>query len=178
MRHAVMWFVALLLLAFSASEVAARPRISRSRRFESNKTFGIGLELGEPTGLTGKYFLRDNGDQAIQFGVGELGHYLDDRSGLNIYADYLWHPIVLASAEAFELPLFIGVGARFWDFSYGPNDGYAIGVRVPFGITFDFNNVPLDIYLQLVPILDFIHNYTSGVLGDFDATIGARFWFE
>ncbi|HEY0189693.1 MAG TPA: hypothetical protein VGC42_01130, partial [Kofleriaceae bacterium] len=106
----------------SATQADARPRPAgrlHGRRFDANKTFGLGLELGDPTGLTGKYFVQS--DQAIQFGLG--GVLLFDHTGVNLYGDYLWHPVSLASAEDFELPFYIGIGARFWTFTYA--DGRA-----------------------------------------------------
>jgi hypothetical protein len=180
MRTAAMSFGIALVTVLAAAPAEARPRVARSKRFESNKTLGLGLELGAIDGLTGKWFLKDNGDQAIDFGIGELyDGYIGNRDGLHIYADYLFHPYVLASTEAFELPLFIGAGVRFWDFNYGPNNGGdAIGIRVPFGLSFDFNTVPLDIFIAFVPVLDFIHDYTQNVAGDFDVSVGVRYWFE
>ena len=47
------------------------------KRFEANKTFGLGLELGEPTGLTGKYFL--SGTNALDFGLGYIYHHYYGR---------------------------------------------------------------------------------------------------
>ena len=154
--------------------------------FEANKKFGLGLELGDLVGLTGKLFVSPN--QALDFGIGDYGYayrYYGDTGGLHIYADYLWHPVVLAKTQPFELPLYIGVGGRFWDFGYacdrfGNNctDASAIGLRVPVGITFDFNNVPLDIFLQLVPTLDFFRDYVGhNVYFDVDFTLGIRYWF-
>ena len=160
--------------------------------FEANKTFGLGLELGEPSGLNGKVFVSHNA--AIDFGVGYIydHYYYRDGHGFHAYADLLFHPLVLAHADAFELPLYVGPGIRFWDFRYcdtAPNPrvcydgGSAIGIRVPIGIDFDFNNVPLDIFLQFVPVLDFLsggyyttydHREHFGV--DFSA--GVRFWFK
>jgi hypothetical protein len=173
-----------------------RSRGRRSRRhggngghgFEANKVFGLGLELGEPTGLNGKYFVSPSG--ALDFGVGWIYDHYYYGDGLHLYADYLFH-FSLASAEAFELPFYVGPGLRFWDFHYcyqgvcDPNyGGTAIGIRVPFGISFDFNNAPLDIFLQLVPVLDFVNgDYYSRYYHDrahfgIDGTIGIRFWFK
>lgn len=174
-------FVVLIAtaMAVAGSSVAdARPRPGRGRRFESNKTIGLGLELGAPTGLTGKYFLEPGGDRAIQFGIGDIDHYVGDRSGLHIYGDYLFHPLSLVSADGFELPFYLGVGLRYWDFDYGADSGYALGVRIPFGVAIDFNNLPLDIFFQIVPVLDFVHGYTHDVYGDVDVSVGVRFWFD
>src|SRR3954470_22337258 len=96
----------LLGLAFASSTADARPRphgfTSGGKRFEANKTFGLGLELGEPDGLNGKYFLSSS--NALDFGVGYIYHHYYGDDGIHLYADYLWHPLVLTSAAAFELP--------------------------------------------------------------------------
>lgn len=171
-----------LVLAVSTAEARPRPggHIS-GKRFEANKTFGLGLELGTPLGLTGKYFI--SGDRAIDFGVGDSYSYFG-RNGLNVYGDYLFHPVSLASTEDFELPLYIGLGARFWDFGAtradGTNDNaVAIGFRVPVGIAFDFNNLPMDTFFQIAPVLDFFANYDPHtVYLDIDVTVGIRYWFN
>ena len=157
-----------------------------SSSFQANKTFGLGLELGEPTGLNGKYFVAPAG--ALDFGVGYIYDHYYYGDGIHIYADYLWHPTSLASTPSFELPFYVGVGARFWDFHYcylGVCDygGSAIGVRVPIGIAIDFNNAPIDIFVQLVPVLDFLGGdyYTrNGDRAHFgvDASLGIRIWFK
>jgi hypothetical protein len=180
--------VTLSVVLALASTADARPRPKSfgegSKRFEANKTFGLGLELGYPDGLTGKYFLNDS--NALQFGLGWAYRHYYGGDGLHLYADYLWHPFVLTSAEPFELPFYIGVGGHFWDFDYGcdrfgrncGSDGQAVGVRVPIGIAFDFNNVPLDIFIQVVPTLDFFRSYDRNVWLTFWVSLGIRFWFN
>jgi hypothetical protein len=169
---------------FTASASDARPRPGGhlgGRRFESNKTFGLGLELGAPTGVTGKYFL--SSDRALDFGVGDIYNYFD-RSGLHIYADYLFHPVSLLATETFELPFYVGIGGRYWRFDDDRPNGItysasALGIRVPIGVAFDFNNVPLDIFLQVVPVLDFYSGYVvHDVYLDFDTSLGIRYWFN
>jgi hypothetical protein len=186
----ILAFSILLGLVFAASNADARPRPrgfqNAGKRFEANKTFGLGLELGSYDGITGKYFLSES--NAIDFGIGYVyRHYYGD-DGLHLYVDYLWHPLSLVSAEAFELPLYIGVGGRFWDWGdYGcDRDGRncqyygtsAFGIRVPVGIAFDFNNVPLDIFIQLTPTIDLFRNYRDNAHFTIDFTIGIRFWFN
>jgi len=174
----VMFSLALL------STADARPRPNGrigGRSFEANKTFGLGLELGAPTGVTGKYFLAPS--RALDFGLGGIYNYFD-RYGLHVYADYLWHPVSLVSNETFELPFYIGVGGRFWDFqdrsdNANRDDAFAIGFRVPIGISFDFNNIPLDVFVQLVPVLDIYSGYADhSVYIDLDASFGVRYWFN
>ncbi len=170
LRPGIFAIVALLLLA-SAAE--ARPRPRQASNFQSNKTFGLGLMLGAPSGLSGKYFVAS--DAAFDFGVGALS--FRGRDGLHLHFDYLWHPVNLAEAEPFWLPLYFGVGARVFDYTRRERDDFAVGVRAPIGIAMDFNNVPLDIFFELAFVLDFIVD-ESGADADFNGAIGIRYWFE
>jgi len=163
----------------------SRSRSGGDRSFAANKTFGLGLELGEPSGLSGKYFLSDNG--ALDFGLGAIYSHYYYGDGVHLYGDFLWHPISLTHAEAFELPLYIGGGLRFWSFEYcDPQicyDGSAVGIRVPIGISFDFNNAPLDIFIQLVPVIDFLNGdyydrYRDRTHIGIDLSVGIRYWFK
>lgn len=187
--------IVVALAAVTAGTADARPRPARSearKRFESNKGFGLGLELGAPLAINGKYWLGDSSDRAIDFGVGYLNYYYDWR-GFVGYADYLFHPISLASTPSFELPFYIGPGLQYWhwdDFNLycGPRpnvycSGDALGVRVPIGIAFDFNNVPIDIFLQIVPTFDFFFNEAAGYAPNtlefiIGASIGIRYYFN
>jgi len=163
-----------------------RRRDSGRGGFEANKTFGLGLELGNPTGLNGKVFVSPR--SAIDFGV---GYILDDYyfgEGLHVYADYLWHPVSLATTQSFELPFYVGGGLRYWNFTYCymgvcNYGGDAIGIRIPLGLAIDFNNVPLDIFVQLVPVLDFVGGQYFNQYGDrahfaVDGSVGIRYWFK
>ncbi len=176
----------LAFLSLATETADARPRPAgrmRGSNFEANKTFGLGLEFGSPFGLTGKYFLNDT--NALQFGLGWYNGYYRHYHGVHVYGDYLWHPISLVSASAFELPLFVGVGLQFNSFEDRDfdrrddyDDGFAFGVRVPVGIAFDFNEIPLDVFIQLVPSLNFYSGYRDNAGFWFDFTVGVRYWFN
>lgn len=168
-------------LALSHTADARNRSFSGGSDYDSNGQFGLGLELGEPTGLNGKLFLNPN--QAIDFGIGEVYHYYYGGDGLHVYLDYLWHPKLLVSAPAFKMPFYIGVGGRIWFFDYnGPgnpnNNAEAFGIRVPIGLDFDMNTVPLDFFVQFVPTLDFFNHYNHDVYLDIDFSVGIRFWFS
>ncbi len=178
--------LALGLMVASAPDADARPRpAGRQSNFEANKTFGLGLMFGDPTGLSGKYFLGP--DTALDFGIGGAGwahrYY---GTALQIHVDHLWHPVSLTSADAFELPLYFGIGGRLLFFDYYDDPGrdryddvVALGVRVPVGISFDFNNIPLDIFAELAVIIDFFVNDYYHRLGvDGNGAIGIRYYFN
>lgn len=171
-------FVAVL--STTAAQARPRPAHLGGRSFEANKTFGLGLEAGAPFGVNGKWFFSP--DHALDFGVGDIYNYVD-RAGLHIYGDFLFHPVSLASTPAFELPLYVGIGGRIWDFrDTGPavaDNAFAFGIRVPVGVSFDFNNLPLDAFAQFVPVLDFFSGYQAhSVYLDLDISVGVRYWFN
>ncbi len=162
----------LLFALASVRSADARPR-PRSKKFTANKTFGLGFMFGAPTGLSGKYFLGK--DTALDFGVG--WNSWNRSRGLHIHADFLWHPAALITARPFHMPIYFGLGGRFWDFDGDRyDDDIAFGLRVPGGIAFDFNNVPLDIFLELAVVLDFYRYYGGAHLG-FNGALGIRYYF-
>lgn len=162
-------------LAFGAAD-ARRNRSLGGRAYSANGTFGLGLELGAPFGLNGKYFLSDSG--ALNFGLGASGYVRGDRDGLHLYLDYLWHPVSLANPPEFQLPFYIGIGGRLWNFDEDDDGATAFGLRVPIGIAFDLNNIPLDFFIQLTPTIDFYRGYRDDVGFWFDFSVGVRFWFD
>jgi hypothetical protein len=181
-RSALALAAALGTIAAFIPEADARPRpVGSQRRFSANKTFGIGLMLGAPTGLSGKYFLTP--DTAIDFGVGIIRYRPYDRGrrgNVHLHVDYLLHPISLASTEPFELPLYFGLGARALDFDDDDlgDDGFAIGIRAPIGVAFDFNNIPLDAFIEFALVLDFFVSYRDTLGFDFNGAAGARYYFQ
>jgi hypothetical protein len=177
--------IACVVMAVSGTaDARPRPAGHHHSNFEANKTFGLGLILGEPSGLAGKYFVGPS--TAIDFAIGYVGCCAHDHAdGVELHADFLWHPVSLVSAPAFELPFYVGVGGRFWDFHYrgDPYHDQALGVRVPFGLAFDFNNVPLDVFLEIAPIFDlfFDTDYCGGcgdVGFDVEGAFGFRYYFN
>jgi hypothetical protein len=180
---ALSMILGLAFVSLAVETADARPRPAgrmRGSSFEANKTFGLGLELGSPAGLTAKYFLNES--NALQFGLGWYNGYYRDYFGYHIYGDYLWHPLSLVSASAFELPFYVGVGLQFMDFEDRRDrvydDAVGFGVRVPLGIAFDFNEVPLDIFLQLTPSLNFYNGYRDRGGFWIDFSLGIRYWFN
>ncbi len=170
---------AALALTAASDPADARPRPKKGKKFVANKGLGLGIMLGAPTGFSGKYYYAS--DKAFDFGVGAIGYYRG-RDGLHLHFDHLWHPVSLASSPAFEMPLYLGIGARFWDFDdrdFG--NGSAIGLRGPIGIAFDLNNSPLDIFFELALVLDFYADYCDNcddIDVDVNGAIGLRYYID
>lgn len=179
-RHLVL-AAALLAVPSFATPVDARPRPARMKSdFQANKTFGVGLMVGAPTGLSGKLYL--SRDTALDFGLGAYYAYRE-HGGLHVHMDFLWHPVVLARTDPFELPLYVGVGGRIlFDDDHGhrhdrdhDHGDLAVGARVPIGVALDFNRVPLDIFVELAMVVDIIavHSHV-----DLTGAFGVRYYFE
>ncbi len=69
-----------------------------------------------------------------------------------------------------KLPLYFGGGLRFIDREKKDDK---LGIRIPVGIEYLFENVPLGAFFELVPIFDL----TPDTDFDFEAGIGIRFFF-
>ncbi len=174
--------VALLVFGvmFATTSIAeARQHPKRASKFEANKTFGLGIILGAPTGLCGKYYLSK--DTALDFAIGAYYGYrrhYDDYEGLHLHVDFLWHPAVLTKNDTFWLPIYFGVGGRLLD--HHDHDYSHLGVRVPFGLMFDFEKVPIDIFLEFALIADFIefgpYDADDGYV-DLTFSLGFRYYF-
>jgi hypothetical protein len=65
--------------------------------------------------------------------------------------------------------LYFGIGGRIIFQSNDTN----LGIRVPVGLDYLFSSAPVDIFLEVVPILDL----TPSTDLDFGGGIGVRYWF-
>ena len=140
--------------------------------FAANGPLGLGVILGEPTGFSGKYWLDANRDRAIDFG---LAWSLSDDVGFHIHGDYLLHNYSLLR-DAFhvtkgKMPLYYGLGARF-QLGEGHHDDET-GLRIPVGMSYLFADVPVDVFAELAPVVNFIPDTEL----DLEGGIGARFYF-
>ena len=125
--------------------------------------FGLGLILGEPTGLSGKYWISPW--TAID---GAFAWSIDKKSGVHLHSDYLWHDYRIISVIKGKLPIYYGVGARV---VFATDNIF--GVRGVAGLNYIFDGTPLDIFLEIVPILDIAPK--AGF--DFNGAIGIRYYF-
>ncbi len=165
------------LAAALAVAAPARADTDDSSRGADKGTFGIGIILGEPTGVTGKLYLKD--DQAIQAAVGSafIG------GGLQIHGDYVWHPYILQTRPSFVLPVYFGPGVRLIDYTNGrdangqSNSALAFGARFVGGLLFDFKNVPLDAFVEVAAVLEYEFRTGAGFGLKLNAGAGVRYYF-
>lgn len=138
-------------------------------------TFGVGLVIGEPTGIAAKLYLDD--DHAIQGAIG--GAFIG--GGIVVQADYLWHPWILEDRDSFTLPVYLGPGVRVIDYRGGRDeDFFAAGLRAVAGILFDFKEVPLDVFIELAGVVEWQFGTIDDEQGPalaVEAGLGARYYF-
>jgi hypothetical protein len=135
-----------------------------TKLFALSRPMGLGLMLGNPTGLSGKYWL--NQKNAIDAGLGiSLGHECEG----NLHSDYLWHKEnAFYYKEVNPLDLYYGLGGRM-EFS----DSIELGLRVPIGLVWKMEEKKAEFFSEIAPIFDFL-----GKVGiEMSLGIGARYYF-
>lgn len=131
---------------------------------DDEKDLGIGVIVGEPTGLSLKSWT--GGNNAFDLGVAwSFGPY----DAVNIHGDYLWHNYeVFDETDTGTLPLYYGIGARL----ILADDDAVIGARVPVGINYLFEEAPVGLFMELAPILNLAPDTDFDVGGG----VGVRFY--
>lgn len=137
--------------------------LAASSAFAQERGIGVGAILGEPIGGSFKMWLSDN--TAVDAAV---AHANWSDSGLSIHSDYLWHNFDWLSAGSGKLPVYFGVGGRV-KFA----DDTQFGIRGPVGVSYMLDNVPVDVFGEVAPILD----VTPGIRVEWSFAVGARYWF-
>jgi hypothetical protein len=126
--------------------------------------FGLGISLGNPTGLNGKYWLDQK--RAVD---GGLAWSLGKNSSLSIHSDYLLHKnSAFYFNDDYALDLYYGLGGRM-EFS----DDIELGVRVPVGLAHRLENAGADLFFEGAPIVDFIGK--TGL--EIHLLLGGRYYF-
>ena len=128
--------------------------------FAQNSGLGVGLILGEPTGLSAKMWT----GQTTAFDAAAAWSF-GDEGALHLHADMLFHNFGLINQS---FPVYYGLGARV-----KLADDPKIGLRVPVGIAYQIPNVPLDVFIELVPVLDLLPDVDFG----FNSALGIRYYF-
>jgi hypothetical protein len=164
MKHFNYAVITLLLFIFASVTIAQERR------------FGLGVIIGEPTGISAKLWISPV--NALDFGLGwsvggdRVGNYkggFDGGSRVHFHMDYLWHWFdAIHSSERF--PLYTGVGGRI---NTGAGYDASAAVRGVLGIAWLPRQTPIDVFIELVPSLQIVPSTGFGI----DAGLGARFFF-
>lgn len=129
------------------------------------KGFGLGIMIGKPSAISGKYWLNSN--NAIDFG---FGYSLFDDAGFTLHSDFLHHQHGLIDSRE-KIALHYGFGFRL---SANDNNDTSLGARGVVGLTWISTKLPIDAFIELAPVFKLI---PKTVL-DFDLALGARYYFD
>ncbi|NTV84909.1 MAG: hypothetical protein HGA23_11530, partial [Bacteroidales bacterium] len=125
---------------------------------------GLGVIIGEPTGISFKKWTNKN--QAFDGAVAwSFGH----QDAFHLHLDYLFHNRRLIIIDRNVIPFYYGIGGRF-KFA----DSNTFGIRFPLGITVFIVEAPIDLFLEVVPVM----NLAPETDLDLNAAIGARYYFR
>lgn len=125
--------------------------------------FGLGVMVGEPTGVSVKSW--NNSRSA--FAIGAAWSFSGPREAVHLHADYLLHSW-FNNVEHGQLAFYYGLGARVV-FS---NDAEA-GIRIPLGLNYVLEDGPFDLFVEAVPIL----NLTPDTDFAGNGAVGIRYYF-
>jgi hypothetical protein len=147
-------FANLKICSFLLAAALFLPQLANARQ---GGNFGLGVILGAPTAITGKYYM--NREEAIDMG---LAFDFDDY--ILVYGDYLVHfpgGFGHSSQFASELVPYVGIGPvlvldaddrrRNDKYFADANDDFGLGVRIPLGIEWMAPRFPLGIAVEIVP---------------------------
>lgn len=167
----------LLLFPFSTVIAASHSSSTTSKALSNHgRSVGIGVILGEPTGLTLKAWT--GRASALNFGLTySFGSYFI------FMTDYLWHfPEAFSQGRVgSQFVPYVGLGAEvfFGDsspyysrtrFRNSTFDSVAFGARIPLGIEFSPQGTPFGIFAEIVPGVGLL----PGMFGFVQGGIGAR----
>jgi len=133
--------------------------------FSQDKGFGLGIILGEPTGLSAKYWL--NSVNAFDYGFGSS---FSSNGRVHLHVDYLWHAYdVFPSTEIFAL--YFGPGVRVKTRKAGQS---LLGIRGVMGAAWFVKTAPLDVFVEIVSVLNLAPDVDMSVNGG----LGIRYFFN
>jgi hypothetical protein len=140
-----------------------------------SKNFGFGLVLGDPTGITFKYWTQRNNALVIDVGASYFG---SPRIGV----DYLWHFDAFQSNIAklyagFGGVIGIGQGKGFYytehhGFYYRTDNGLGLGARGVFGVNVIPRNSPIELFLEVGLLVGLSPSFGSAG----DVGLGIRYY--
>jgi hypothetical protein len=146
---------AAFLLFCRAGDVAAM-----ASRIGSAEDLGFGVALGQPFGVTMKYWTSST--SAID---AMMGYHFN--SNFDVHADYLVHSYSSFDVSNGRLPIYAGLGARI---NLG-NDSQ-LGMRLPIGASYLPAGNPIEWFVEIAPVVRLV----TKIGFDMDGVVGIRFY--
>jgi len=126
---------------------------------------GVGPFVGEPTGIGAKLWFgpRAAFDLALAWST-------SGENAAQIHADYLLHAYGLLRVSRGSLPLHYGLGVRV----KMVDEDRQVGIRAPVGLSYQLEKQPVEVFLEVAPILDVAPSTVLHLNG----SVGARVYFR
>jgi hypothetical protein len=144
--------------------------------YSQDTGFGIGIIIGEPTGISAKLWM--TGTSALDLGAAwsflteeseGIENQGDSSLRLAFHLDYLFHFLDLFEIPGGNIAAYIGGGGRIKIL----DNGIILGARVPLGLDYFIGKIPIDVFIELVPVMElYPATRVSGNGG-----IGIRYFF-
>lgn len=135
---------------------------ANTSRIGSAGDTGVGLEFGQPLGLTGKYWMSNT--FAADAGAGY--HF---SSNFDAHADYLLNLYPNFNlTNGGRLPVYLGMGARVL---LGSSNQF--GFRWPVGASYLLPHDPIELFAEIAPVL-----VLNNVGLDVDGVVGIRVYLN
>jgi hypothetical protein len=135
-------------------------------------TWELGVILGEPTGLSAKYWMTTN--TALDFGA---AWSFEKDSNFHLHADYLYHNFDIFKVDEGSLPLYFGIGGRLrfeeGDHPLDEHHGTHVGLRLVLGLEYLVAEYPMSIFFEVAPIVDL----APATEGSVNGGLGIRYVF-
>ncbi|MBN2565101.1 MAG: hypothetical protein JXB46_05270 [Candidatus Eisenbacteria bacterium] len=123
----------------------------------------LGVMAGEPTGLSLKVW--HEGQTAID---AASGWSFGKGGRLYVHSDYLWHRMIEDRRAGETVPFYFGIGGRLL---VRDGEDARIGVRIPVGLDYFFDEGRFNVFVELAPIVDLVPETELA----FSGGIGLRF---
>ncbi|MEN8202888.1 MAG: hypothetical protein ABFS28_09855 [Bacteroidota bacterium] len=130
--------------------------------FAQDSGFGLGIIIGEPTGLSAKVWTTEQAALDAAMAWSFVGNGF-----LRFHSDLLLHRYLI-DVDQGKLPVYFGLGAKLVFAS-----DLELGIRIPLGIAYQFESAPFEAFLEVVPVFNLIPQTAV----DMDGGIGIRYYF-
>jgi hypothetical protein len=132
--------------------------------FSQQSDFGIGVILGNPTGISVKYWTGER----IALDA-SLGYMIAREEHLMLSADFLAH-LWSFDSEGDRIRLYLGAGAGL-----GFISDISLSLRLPLGASYFFSSFPMEFFAELDPLFQLTGPGGSGPgIGGY---LGAHWYF-
>ncbi|MBI5518028.1 MAG: hypothetical protein HY909_29920 [Deltaproteobacteria bacterium] len=149
--------------------------------FVASGRVGLGVALGYPqAGLSGNIFLTGTTslqlDGALRYHVRNKGRDEYGTGTLGLRADVLFWMRPLATGRVAVLRWYLGPGVNV-GLGLGKDRGFTLGVELPVGLVVGFQRAPVEVSLELVPVLALVTPSSVELGIAFAGALHARYYF-